>query len=161
MDNPSPDPSRQAYSFRSYRVAEFIDFFNNLLSQKHNSNLKDAYEFIRKIREVSVPAGAFLFSIDVDSLYTNIDMALGLKAVRQIFHKYLEDTQPDEALLSLIEISRTQNDFEFNSSYFLQTHGTAVGKKFAPACANIYMADWKHSVPQVPQDPIIVFQIFR
>lgn len=161
MDNPSLDPSGQAYSFRSYRVAEFNNFFNNPLSQKRDSYLKDAYEFIEKIREVSVFAGAFLFSIDVDSLYTNIDTVLGLKAVRQIFHKYPDDTPPDEVLLSLLVVSLTQNDFKFNSSYFLQMHGTAMVKKFAPAYVNIYMGDWEHSVPQAPQDPIIVFQIFR
>lgn len=57
-----------------------------------------------------------LFSMDVDSLYTNIDMTLGLKAVEAIFQKYPDDRRPDEALLTLLE----RNDFEFGASCFLQ-----------------------------------------
>lgn len=37
----------------------------------------------------------------------------------------------------------TRNDFEFNGEFFLQIKGTAMGKKFAPAYANIFMAKWE------------------
>ena len=86
-----------------------------------------------------------LFSIDIDSLYTNIDTRLGLQAVRDIFNKYPDSARPDEALLALLELGLTKNDFEFDSRCYLQVHGTAMGKKFAPAYANIYMANWERT----------------
>lgn len=140
----------------SCRVAEYIDFFLNPLSQKHSSYVKDTYEFVNKIKTIDVPPGAMLFSIDIDSLYTNIDTQLGLKAVRQAFIKYPDPTRPDEALISLLELGLTQNDFEFDSRYYLQVHGTAMGKKFAPAYANIYMADWERTVfPKCRKVPLL------
>lgn len=89
----------------SYRVAEFIDAFINPLSQKHNSYLKDTYDFVNKIKMINAPENAFLFSIDVNSLYTNIDTALGLQEVRTTFDKYPDPNRPDEAILQLLELS--------------------------------------------------------
>ena len=140
----------------SCRSAEYIDHFLNPLSQKHSSYIKDTYEFVNKINTIDIPPGAMLFSIDIDALYTNIDTHLGLKAVRQIFNQYPDPTRPDEALLSLLELNLTQNDFEFDSRCYLQIHGTAMGKKFAPAYANIYMADWEQTVlPKCPNTPLL------
>lgn len=31
-------------------------------------------------------------------------------------------------------------------SFILQIHGTTMGKRFAPAYANIYMADWERTL---------------
>ena len=130
----------------SYRIAEFIDYFLNPLSQKHESYIKDTYEFVKKLKQIILPPGAMLFSVDIDSLYTNIETQLGLEAVREVFNKYPDPTRPDEALLTLLELGLTKNDFEFNSKFYLQVHGTAMGKKFAPAYANIYMAGWERTV---------------
>ena len=38
-------------------------------------------------------------------------------------------------------ISVTGNDFIFNNKFYLQIHCMAMGKKFVPAFATIYMAD--------------------
>lgn len=140
----------------SYRIAAFIDSFLNPLSQKHDSYVKDTFDFVAKIKRIIVPPGGMLFTIDIDSLYTNIDTRLGLKAVQEIFVNYPDPTRPDEALLTLLELGLTRNDFQFDSKQYLQISGTAMGKKFAPAYANIYMANWEttvfskcHKVPRV------------
>lgn len=59
------------------------------------------YEFVNKIRTITVPAGAMLFTVDIDALYTNIDTKLGLKAVKHIFERDPDSQRPDEALLQL------------------------------------------------------------
>lgn len=68
----------------------------------------------------------------------NIDTELGLQAVRNTFSKYPESNRPDEEILHEEILSLTHNDFEFNAKYYLQIHGTAMGKNVAPACANLY-----------------------
>lgn len=129
----------------SYRVAELIDFFLQPISNKHPSYLRDSYDFINKIRFRDIPLNSFLFTIDVDNLYTNIETVPGLQAVREWFTRYPDSKRPDSQILQLLELSLTRNDFEFNSEYYLQIKGTAMGKKFAPAYANIYMAHWEES----------------
>uniref|UniRef100_A0A1A8V751 Reverse transcriptase domain-containing protein n=1 Tax=Nothobranchius furzeri TaxID=105023 RepID=A0A1A8V751_NOTFU len=81
--------------------------------------------------------------MDVESLYTNIDIQEGLDAIKRIFLKYPDSRRPDQELLQLLEINLRRNDFEFNGEFFLQIKGTAMGKKFAPAYANIFMAEWE------------------
>ena len=140
----------------SYRIAEYIDYYLTPLSQRHPSYVKDTYEFVNMLKDVQVPAGSFLFSIDIDALYTNIDTRLGLRAVGDILNKYPDDKRPDAALLKLLEISLSRNDFEFYGKHYLQIHGTAMGKKFAPAYANIYMAEWERTVfPKCSKWPLL------
>lgn len=129
----------------TYQTAEFIDYFLNPLSTKHSSYIKDTYHFISIIKQLKLPSESFFFSIDVDSLYTNIDTKAGLLAVKQIFEKYPDKRRPDTELMQLLEINLTKNDFEFNGEYFLQIKGTAMGKKFSPAYANIFMARWEEA----------------
>lgn len=140
----------------SYKIAEFIDHFLNPISQKHTSYIKDTYDFVTKIKEIRLPSAAVLFTIDIDSLYTSIDTVAGLKAVREAFNRYPDPSRPDEAVLELLELSLTKNDFEFNNEWYLQVHGTAMGKRFAPAYANIYMADWERTVfPKCNKLPLV------
>lgn len=54
----------------------------------------------------------------------------------------------------------TRNDFPFNFENVLQIHGTAMGKKLAPAYANMYMAHWEHTFPKPDPSSLTVFRIF-
>lgn len=74
---------------------------------------------------------ALLFSINVGVLYTNIDTRQSLEAVRGILQQHPDEQRPDEELLQLLELGLSNNDFTFNGKYYLQVHGTAMGKKFA------------------------------
>ena len=143
----------------TYFIAEYIEYFLNPISQKHSSYLKDTYDFIDKISQLKIPPGAFLFTIDIDSLYTNIETTLGMKAIQKWLEKYPDPNRPDKQLLQLLHISLTKNDFEFNSEYYLQIKGTAMGKKFAPSYANIFMADWEESALETaPLQPLFYYR---
>lgn len=129
----------------TYYTAEYIEYFLGPISQKHPSYLKDTYDFISKVKDIDIPNDAFLFTIDIDSLYTNIETAAGIEAVRKCMEKYPDSKRPDEYILKLLDINLNKNDFEFDSKFYLQIKGTAMGKKFAPSYANIFMAAWEES----------------
>ena len=130
-------------SSETYRSAEYIDYYLNPLAKIHKSYIKDTYDFVEKIKNLTIPANAILFTIDVDSLYTNIETKEGIQAVKEIFQNNHDKKRPDKELLQLLEINLTRNDFEFDDKFFLQIKGTAMGKKFAPAYADIFMASWE------------------
>lgn len=142
---PSGRPIVSDCSSESYGIAEYIDFYINPLSQRHSSYVRDTYDFVSKLKTIQAPKDAFLFSVDINSLYTNIDTQLGLQAVRETFEMYPNSARPDAAILQLLELSLLRNDFEFNDKFYLQIHGTAMGKKFAPAFANLYMRMWEET----------------
>ncbi|XDV25687.1 hypothetical protein PO909_029562 [Leuciscus waleckii] len=156
--NPFMPPGRPIVSdcgSESHRIAELIDFYLNPLSTRHSSYVRDTYDFLDKVKSLKVPPGAILFSLDVESLYTNIETPLGLKAVRDWFSRYPDASRPDEAILELLELNLTCNDFEFEGEFYLQIKGTAMGKRFAPAYANIYMAQWEETVfPKCEKTPL-------
>lgn len=129
----------------TYHTAEYLDHFLNPLSIVHPSYIKDTYDFIQKIKSIRVPFEATLFTIDIDSLYTNIDTKEGIQAIKNIFQKNPDPKRPDKEIVQFLEINLSRNDFIFNGEFYLQIKGTAMGKKFAPAYANIFMAEWEAS----------------
>ena len=129
----------------TYQTAEYIEYFLKPLAVKHPSYIKDTYDFIDKIKGMTIPQNAMLFSIDIDSLYTNIETEAGIQAVKETFLKYPDRNRPDAELVELLHLNLTQNDFEFNNKFYLQTKGTAMGKRFAPSYANIYMSLWEET----------------
>lgn len=129
-------------------LLEFLDmpYYLNPLSSKHKSYIKDIQDFLEKVRRIKVRKEAKLFSKDIESLYTNTETEKGLAAVRKCFEHCPDENRLEAAILRLLELSLTKNDFEFDGRFYLQIKGTAMGKKFAPAYANIYMADWEETV---------------
>ena len=143
----------------TYRTTEYLDFFLNPLSTRHPSYIKDTYHFISLVKNIQVPPGSLLFSMDVKNLYTNIPIRAGINCVRRLFDKYPDPTRPDSQLLRLLDINLTKNDFTFNDNFYLQVRGTAMGKKFAPAYANIYMAQWEElALARCPLRPLYYFR---
>ena len=140
----------------TYRTAEFLDRILFPLSTKHSSYIKDTYDFISKIKNINIPLQSFLFSMDVTSLYTNIEINEGIQAVKKMFLKYPDSSRPEKEILELLTINLCRNDFQFNGECFLQVKGTAMGKKFAPAYANIFMADWEEkALEKCSRKPLI------
>ena len=93
----------------SYASAEYIHHFLAPLTKQHKSYLKDTNDFINNIAGIKAEEGTFIATIDVDSLYTNIDKTNGLEPVKQIFTKNPDPKRSDKDILELIQIT-----FEFN-----------------------------------------------
>lgn len=127
----------------TYRVTEYIDHHLKELSTKHPSYLKDTPDFLSKLSKLKIPENALLVTIDVDALYTNINNQDGLETVKQVLLDNPNPDRPDEEILELLKICLENNDFIFNGEWFLQTYGTAMGRKFAPNYANLFMAQWE------------------
>ena len=144
--NPNMPPGRPIISdcgSDTYNISEYIDSFLAPLATKHSSYVKDTPDFLEKLKNIKIPKDAFLATIDVDALYTNINNNDGLKTVTQAFRNNPDTKRPDKQILDLLKICLENNDFIFNKEWYLQIYGTAMGKKFAPNYANIFMAHWE------------------
>ena len=139
----------------TYRISELIDFHLKPLACEHKSYIKDTYDFLDKLRELKVSENAILVTFDVESLYTNIEPEKGLQALDKIYQKLKLNGIPYKEIRSLLEICLKNNDFKFGEDWYLQIKGTAMGKKFAPHYANIFMANWEAEAfeksPLVPE----------
>ena len=80
-----------------------------------------------------------LCTIDVVGLYPNIPHNEGLEAIRKAFDKRDNQTISMDSLIVLAECVLKNNFFEHNMRYFKQLQGTAIGTKFAPPYAILFM----------------------
>ena len=143
-------------SSATYNISQYIDHFLGPLSSRHPSYLKDTYHFLSIIRPMLVPTHSLIFTIDIDSLYTNINTTLGLQTIQTIFNRYPDPKRPDKEILTLLELCLKYNDFEFNGNQYLQVEGTAMGHRYAPSYANLYMSEWEREVLELcPLKPLL------
>lgn len=145
--NPLIPPARPIVSDVSsdtYNLSILIDYFLAPFSKIHNSYIKDTPDFLNKIRNTKPPNNCLLITLDVESLYTNIDNNQGLQAISEILRDNPQPNRPDTEFLELIEICLNNNDFHFNGQWFLQIYGTSMGKKFSPHYADIFMAHFEN-----------------
>ena len=137
------------------KVAEFIDNFLKRKSTQHQSYIKNTQDFVDKIRNIKIPENALLVTLDVDSMYTNINNIDGINAFKETFadlsnHPYYSYVK------ELLEITLNNNDFEFNGDKYLQKSGVSMGIRFAPSFADIFMAKWeKEALAKYPLQPLL------
>lgn len=129
----------------SYRISEFIDYYINPLAALHPSYIKNTYDFLSKIRGQYIDKDFLLVTADVESLYTNMNINRTLACIKNIFRQNPAPGRPDKHIIQLLDLTLNNNDFDFNGQYYLQTCGTAMGKKYAPALANIYLLNFDHN----------------
>lgn len=142
----------------SYRVSQYIDSFIRPISIRHPSYLRDTYDFVSKIRNQPIPKHSFLVTGDVTALYTNMQFDRVMETVRKAFRKHPSPDRPDDFLLSLLDLTIRNNDFEFYGTTYLQTCGMAMGKTYAPGLADIYMEEFDEKAHQYHIVPILYFR---
>ena len=134
----------------SYEIAQFIDYFLQPLASDDKGYIKNTPHFLNIVASGKVSTTTIISTADVDGMYTNIGHVFMLEAVKNKLAKNPPTLNnpciPDEHLLKLLKICLTRNDFYFNEQYYLQIKGTAMGKRFAPSGANIFMAEWEQQV---------------
>ena len=80
-----------------------------------------------------------LFTFDVVGLYPNTPHKEGLETIRKAPDKREVQIILTDSLILLAECVLKNNVFEHNMRYFKQLQGTAIGTKFAPPYAILFM----------------------
>eukprot|EP00061_Rhincodon_typus_P011191 g36030.t1 len=84
-----------------------------------------------------VKPGTFLVTMDISALYASIPHDNGIAATASVLNT--ANCQFPIAILQLIHFILDHNVFTFDNQFFIQTHRTAIGTKFAPQYSNIFM----------------------
>ena len=127
------------YGMPTEKVSEFLDYELRPVMQKGKSYIRDSGHFLKKIKNITLPENAILVTADVVSLYPSIPHQAGLSALKEALENRSVKKIPTENLIKMAEFVLKNNLFEFNSKVFQQISGTAIGTKFAPPYACIYM----------------------
>ena len=108
--------------------------------QRGWSYIKDSVDFIKKTRNVgSVPENDILVRADLVGLHPSIPHDAGLKALREVLDKRDQHTIPTSELIRMADFVLKNNYVEFYRQIKQQMFGTAIGTKFAPPYACLFM----------------------
>ena len=122
------------------KASEFLDYHLKPVMQKSWSYIKDSGDFIEKIKRIgNIPEDAILVTADVVGLYPSIPHELGLKALEAALEKRESIQISTSELVKMAKFVLQNNYFEFNGETKQQISGTAIGTKFAPPYACIFM----------------------
>ena len=154
-------PCRPIISMVNHPVAKLAQLIHSLLSPAMNGDyiedyLRDTPDFLRKFEGIRngthrLPTGngpingdSIAFSLDVDSMYTNIDWHLGARATAKLWQKWKSRCAPEhpfteEHVYNMVLFVLTHAYFSFGEELSKQIFGTAVGNSKAVVFANAFM----------------------
>ena len=142
-------------------ASHLVDYYSNDLVKGLDSYWQDTPDMLRDFASQNEagpqPPGTIPVSLDISSLYTNIPIAEGIDVFRNFLDKRQDQSIPTCFLITLLTLVLTCNIFVFDSNYYLQLIGTAMGTRAAPTFACLFMAaveivsltEWKGIKPRL------------
>ena len=118
----------------------FIYHFQ-LIVKKIVSYVQETTDFLRKINHIC----AFLVSLDVKSLYTNILNTEGIKLVKTSLENYSKRTALTKVITTFLALTLRLNKFIFNCKNYLKIKGYTMEAVCGPLYASIIMDHFQKS----------------
>ena len=122
----------------NYNLARFLcDLLSPLVPNDYSC--KDTFSFVSQVKNTNL-SKRFLVSYDVTSLLTNIPLQETIDiAINLIFNHNPNLNITKKELKKLFLFATSQTHFIFNSKFYNQIDGVAMGSPLAPVLANIFM----------------------
>ena len=140
LDNVKGRPVISNCGTLTEHISEYLDHHLNPLVSQGTSYIKDTNHFLARLSKLDkIPEGALLCTVDVVGLYPSIPHGEGLEAIKQALDRRENPEVATDTLVGLASLVLDNNYFEFNDKIYRQKLGTAIGTKFAPAYANLFM----------------------
>ena len=124
-------------------ISEYLDYFLLPIVQQQETYLKDSPELIKKLANLRLPADVLICTMDVTSLYTNIDQEecvdIITKRLEETNIKYKLPKPPKPFVKRILELILKRNCFEFDGEFYIQTWGVAMGNIASPEISDLVM----------------------
>ena len=157
-------PIVSACGTATYNTARFITKSLQNYYGKTSSFVKDSTDFIMKIKHLSInPEEQTLVSFDISALFTSIPVPVALQVINSKISTCTSFTNickiPKEKFIKLMEFTLTNYIFCFNTKFYKQLQGTAMGSPVSPVIVNIYMEYFESLA--IPSSPTSIKWWFR
>lgn len=137
------------------RLGEYLDKYLKPIVQKGKSYLRDSQQLIQELQGIQAEGNWILATIDVNSLYTSIVQKDGLAGVEKTLHEKTGMKQQQiNYILEGLKMAMECNYFWYSNNYYVQTKGVAMGARYAPSVANLFLDMWEEEYiynQQIPQ----------
>ena len=145
LNNPGR-PVISSVNNHTEKISAYVDEFLRPIAEQLPSYIRNTTDFIQRIKVLGRrPVECYLVTLDVSSLYTNIDIDEGLTVVQEELIKTNWSKPLPQTLTCLLEKVLRLNNFTFNDEQFIQIQGTAMGTRVAPNFANVCMGRFQET----------------
>ena len=111
---------------------------------EENYSLKNTYEFFGKTRNLRVSSSHRMCSLDITNLYTNVPVDETLVILERILKESgVYDEEIIKDVIELLKIALGQNYFTFNSKFYHQKEGLAMGSPLSGLLVDIFMNNFE------------------
>ena len=139
-------PIRPIVSYSGSLLYNLNKYKANILKayvRDENNNAKNSNMFFNYIRNVPIEDDEIMVSFDVTSLYTNIPIIDTLNIIKDYVnnddHFTRKTAIPQDRFLDLVRLVLTTTWYTFNSQFYQQTDGVAMGGPASLTTAEICM----------------------
>lgn len=141
----------------TYHTSVFVDAELKSLMKLIPSYLESSQQLIYELESLSLPSDCYICCADIESLYPNIPLSVGITFVKQAIQR-LSWLSPDkncplrddanylQFILELMEWVLRNNIFQFGDSWYKQLQGTAMGTPLAVPFACLFVAELEYQI---------------
>ena len=127
----------------SYKLAKELTRILTPLAGNTTQAVKNSTSFVDRIHDIEIEPQDWMISFDVTNLFKQVPVDEALRVVEERLSSdgsLKERTSiPTSQLMELIELCRRSTYFQFQDSFFEQTHVAAMGSPLSSVIANLYM----------------------
>ena len=147
-----------------YNLNKYIANILKAYVRDENNNAKNSTTFSNYIRNVPIEDDEIMVSFDVTSLYTNIPIIDTLNIIKDYVKNDDQFTRkttiPQDKFLDLVHLVLTTTWYTFNSQFYQQTDGVAMGGPASSTTAEIYMQAYERTAITTALHPPKVWERF-
>ena len=123
-------------SLASILVGHYLKQF----CSKFDSILLDSLSLVKILEKEKFDSDCFLFTVDFESLYTNIPVEHAIDMMKELVFEYKNIISNADFIIDLLELVLKNSLMEFHGEYFQQIFGIIMVTNVAPILANLYLA---------------------
>lgn len=152
-DNPPGRPIISGKGTLTEPASKYVDSFIKPFVKLLPSFIEDTTDVLNNISSLTNLQSHYLVTMDVESLYTNIDHEEGLFALKHFWSDRGDALPPTGFLLDLTRWIIHNNVFMFTDGIYKQCIGVPMGSCFSPNYACLYLGYWEKMWVLNPVNP--------
>jgi hypothetical protein len=121
-------------------ICLIIDLLLQPIVRRTETYIKDSQHLIQKLKDVQFENEPLLYSLDIVSLYTNINPTDATYKITDFMNNYINSSNINIVALNIfLKIMFDTNVFKYERSFYKQIKGLPMGCICGPSVANLYV----------------------